>query len=259
MTTKENILQELNELNSNLSGINELTTYSVPEGYFNGLAQQVLSRIKAMEAKSATDELHYLSPLLSSLPKETPYSVPAGYFQELETTLLHSIQTNHLSASEELASLSPLLSGLDKKMPYRIPQDYFNTLVENKTPVPVKETATVISIKRRWTRYAVAAAITGIIAISGFLVLQSNTNSTTSIAKIENSINKEISKTSDSTLTAFIQQFGDAGLTGDENAYNEPDTDLKDLLKDIPETELKRFLDETGDNDLFNTESSILN
>jgi hypothetical protein len=51
--------------------------YSVPEGYFEGLAEQVLARIRQEEAK---EELGTLSPLLQQLSKKQPYSTPVGYF-----------------------------------------------------------------------------------------------------------------------------------------------------------------------------------
>lgn len=51
--------------------------YSVPLGYFEGLAEQVLTRIRQEEAK---EELGTLSPLLQQLSKKQPYSTPVGYF-----------------------------------------------------------------------------------------------------------------------------------------------------------------------------------
>ena len=43
--------------------------YSVPLGYFEGLAEQVLTRIRQEEAK---EELGTLSPLLQQLSKKQP-------------------------------------------------------------------------------------------------------------------------------------------------------------------------------------------
>ena len=70
MTQKDNILQELNELNSSLASLYSKNIYTVPVGYFEGLADQVLGRIKATEATNATDELVHLPPLLSKLSKK---------------------------------------------------------------------------------------------------------------------------------------------------------------------------------------------
>jgi hypothetical protein len=70
MTQKENILQELNELKSSLATVTPQNIYTVPVGYFEGLAAQVLNHIKAMEAKNAVEELGYLSPLLSNISRQ---------------------------------------------------------------------------------------------------------------------------------------------------------------------------------------------
>ena len=56
MIQKENILQELNELKSSLATVTPQNVYTVPVGYFDGLVAQVLSRIKAVEAKNAVEE-----------------------------------------------------------------------------------------------------------------------------------------------------------------------------------------------------------
>ena len=87
MSQKDNILQELNELKSNLGAIDSKKLYSVPVGYFDELASQVLNRIKAIEAATQTpkEELENLSPLLSSLNKEMPFAVPKGYFEGLSS------------------------------------------------------------------------------------------------------------------------------------------------------------------------------
>jgi hypothetical protein len=129
MAPKDNILQELNELNSSLS-INQQNVYTVPAGYFDGLAVQVLNRIKALEAFNAVEELDHLSPMLGDLSKQVPYSVPQGYFEGLSAKALQAVTENNinLNAKVELASLSPFLSGLKKDIPFSVPQGYFEEL-----------------------------------------------------------------------------------------------------------------------------------
>ena len=106
------------------------TCIQVPDGYFEGLSELMLNRIKAMNAANAKDELNYLSPVLNNISKEMPYSVPVGYFNNLEEKLMHGVRESedYLSAKEELESISPLLSGLKKEMPYSVPQQYFENL-----------------------------------------------------------------------------------------------------------------------------------
>lgn len=79
MSEHLNIENELIELDSHLPVQAPRTPYSVPSGYFEGLAGQVLSRIRSKEVQ---DELQSISPLLEQLSKQTPYATPAGYFEE---------------------------------------------------------------------------------------------------------------------------------------------------------------------------------
>src|SRR5882724_1314981 len=252
MAQNNNILQELNELGSSLAKVTHQNIYAVPSGYFDGLAAQVMNRIKALDAENADEELKFLSPMLNNISKQMPYSVPAGYFDGLEEKLMQSVRESgdYHTAQEELAAISPLLSGLNKKIPYSIPQDYFermneqvNSQLNNKT-----ETKIVSITSHKWFRYAAAAMITGVIALAGFLYFNNKFKSdpARSFAKFEKTLNKEIKTTSDKELNDFIQ-FSAAGLTGEEKVQTNPKEDVKDFLKDVPDRELKKFLEETAD------------
>jgi hypothetical protein len=261
MTPKNNIAQELRDLESSLADLSAQNTYSVPEGYFEGLAGRVLSRIRAMEAATAAEELGHLSPLLSQLPKTMPYTVPAGYFEEMESTLVSVAMYGEQEASEELRNISHLLSGLKKEMPYSVPAGYFDTI---NTPVAeTHQPAKVVSMggSRKWFRYAAAAVVTGVVALLSILYIsQDNTGKTegTAAAKFEKNILKEIRKTSDTVLTEFVKQFDEAGLSTEETAATDTEKEIKELLKDIPENELKQFLDETADTETSTTDEEIL-
>ncbi len=250
MTKNNNILHELNELGSSLAKGTSQNVYSVPDGYFDGLAQQVMNRIKLLEAENTKEELKLLSPMLASISKQMPYSVPAGYFDNLEEKLMQSVRegSDYQTAEEEINTLSPLLGGLNKQMPFNLPQNYFETLagdisnkLNNKT-----ETKVVSITSRKWLRYAAAAIVTGVIALAGFLYLNTKFNSdpSRSFAKFEKKLNKEIKKTSDKELNEFIQS---TGLDGTEKVQINPKEEVKDMLKDVPDTELKKFLEEIAD------------
>ncbi len=260
MAQSNNILQELKELKSSLVDMTSKNIYSIPDGYFEGLANRVLSRIKAIEATNPSEELDYLSPALNNISRQMPYSVPVGYFQGLEEKLMQSVRerSDYQTAQEELENLSPLLSGLNKQMPYSIPQGYFENL-HQEVKVNTKSETTVVSIyDRKLFRYAAAAIVVGVVALAGFLVINNKINND-SFAKFEKTIDKEIKKTSDKELTEFVQQFTDAGLTGEEKVQTNPKEEAKDLLKDIPDTELKKFLEETADPDISDDETTPVN
>ena len=129
MTNRENILQELQELKSILADAGFQNTYQVPTGYFDGLADEILKRVRALESTTAEEELKNLSALLSSISKQMPHSVPAGYFDAFEKKLEQTISSNKdQTAQEELETLSPLLSELKNKNTYTIPEGYFEEL-----------------------------------------------------------------------------------------------------------------------------------
>ncbi|HYE54250.1 MAG TPA: hypothetical protein VD996_05380 [Chitinophagaceae bacterium] len=85
------ILNELKELSPTVAGLGQSTPYQVPPGYFEGLAAQILSRIKTQDL-SAKEEIETLSPLLSGLSKKTPYEVPAGYFTNVTANVLNNVK-----------------------------------------------------------------------------------------------------------------------------------------------------------------------
>lgn len=293
MAQNNNILQELRELESSLANMAVQNAYSVPEGYFEGLAAQVLNRIKAIEAATAGEELNFLSPVIGSLPKQVPYTAPAGYFEALPENSMQLIREIGLSAAEETAGLSPLLNGLDKQMPYTVPQGYFNGIEERmlkavtgaeqtakeelesispllselKKDMPFSvpqgyfenmaagkpeenQTAKVVSFSsRKWFKYAAAAILVGVIATTSVILI--NNKQPESFAKFEKKLNKEIKKTSDTELDEFIK-FSDA--VNQDVAYNEPKEEVKELLKDVPASELQGFLDEIADPEIVTDE-----
>ena len=67
MAQNNNIFQELNELGSSLAKETPRNVYTIPDGYFDGLAQQVMNRIKLLEAENTEEELKLLSPMLASI------------------------------------------------------------------------------------------------------------------------------------------------------------------------------------------------
>jgi len=249
MTQKDNILQELNELKSSLAETTPQNVFTIPVGYFDGLAVQVLNRIKAIEANTAIEELNYLSPLLNTVSRTMPYTVPVGYFERLEKKLMQIVSesNDYQTADEEIGALSPLLNGLKREMPYAVPPGYFEQIglltnkEENKSATKV-----IPFIKRKWFRYAAAAVVAGIITISSFLLISTGEKEPggQALAKLTHDIKKmdEIQK---DNLIDFI----DAGMSGKETAQTNSvnSAEVKDLLKGISEEDLKDFQEQTED------------
>jgi len=242
MTNRNTILKELADLESVLASHDPQNIYAAPVGYFEGLADQILNRIKALEANDAKEELSYLSPFLSNVSKEMPYSVPAGFFQDLSEDVLKKISEHedYQTSEEEIEALSPLLSSLKNKNPYSTPAGYFEKL-ENGVE---KKEAKIISItRRRWYRLSVAAVVIGIIAISGLAIFRSkqvdpNKNPQ---AWIEKNVDKKVSNEK-------IDEFVKLAEDGSTNVTYEKDdvkhTEIKELMKDVPEKEIVDFLND---------------
>lgn len=244
MTQKENILQELNELKSILATVTPQNVYTIPVGYFDGLAAQVLNRIKALEAKNAVEELRYLSPSLSNISRKMPNSVPPGYFEGLAERVMELVResNDYQTSKEELETLSPFLSGLKKTMPYSVPQGYFESLGEKRN----LSTAKVISItKHRWFRYAAAAVVTGVIVLAGFMYFNSR-NSVDPVEQPYAWVKKSIKKVDKSDIDAFVK-LADEELTNLAAVATSPvkPEEIKELMKDVSDKEIQDFLDET--------------
>lgn len=253
MTTKETILQELNELNSPLVKLTGTEVYTVPAGYFEGLAEAVMNRIKALEAATPADELAHLSPFLAKLSKSMPYTIPAGYFESLQENIEYATTVDtSLSSNEELNTLSPLLSGLKKEMPFSVPEGYFDTLRTGQ-----QEQAKVVSMTTTSTRkkgsffstklfkYAAAAVVVGIVTTATLLVLNNSSkvdpNDTVAVVK------KQVRNISAEKLDEFVQ-LADGEKMVDESsvaANNVKPVNIKELVKDVPESEIQSLLNDT--------------
>jgi hypothetical protein len=251
MKKQEHILAELKSLNSSLSVENHQDTYSVPSGYFDGFAASVLAKIKA-ENQSADE----IPPLLAGIPRKMPFSVPEGYFGENLETLPSIIR------EEE----SPVLAAIGKAVPYELPQGYFEEFSETLNKRISKPQAKVIPLQaRKWARMAVAAAITGIIAFSGYNYLNDDSETAATVAYKADSVNKQtaalqkeatvvadLKKVSEKELDAFIQNVEIPRKTTINNADAESKSDLEETLKHVSDVELESFLEEmpTADEEL---------
>jgi hypothetical protein len=237
--------------------------FNVPEGYFEGFADGVLSRIKAGAAagtqagavkdavtttapgtsESAAAELAALSPLLAQLKPLATYRMPEGYFEEF----------------------SPILTIARNTNPYTVPEEYFHQLpteIEEKVLEPqeltsraVKKPAKVVAFGSRrtnWLRYSVAAVVAGLILTIGWLRFISTSSDHGSGATAD--VNTKLMKVSDQELQNFLAT--DADADDDHYAPAQPgnnvaalnfnDGDIKSLLGEIPDGELRQYIDEYG-------------
>ena len=252
MEQKDNILQELKELNSNLADLARQNVYSIPDGYFDGLITELMKRIRAMEAVNAGEELFHLSPALNGLNKHLPFTVPSNYFDGLAERALAIARNADRSAKEELESLSPLLSGLKKDLPFTVPRGYFENLGQPVVVEENKPAAKLVSFShRKWMRYAAAAVIAGLIAVGGFLYFTS-VNRIDPVEQPYAWVKKSVKKIKPVDIDNFVDLVDETQTSQQDVAVNPPAAEIKELMKDVSDQEIQEFLQDTPD-----TETSV--
>jgi hypothetical protein len=314
MNGKNDISDELKALSILVDGISRQHPYTVPAGYFDTLAQQVLSRIasksltftvpdgyfdnfasrvldrikagKATEVFSGTpeigaipeiaatseiaatfeipnvffgesvqEELARLSATVSRISRETPYLLPEGYFDEL----------------------SPVLTLLKDRPTYEAPVGYFDALAADATAKigragndvphvgkgaaietgngPTHHPAKVIGIGSRgkvltgnWWKYSAAAMIAGVIlALSWPQLHTANMNATAHAMPID--LSNVLAKVSDQEMQTYLddqQTILSEPVTNSTANLDINDSDVKSLLGDVPDGELKQYMEEHG-------------
>jgi hypothetical protein len=214
--------------------------HSVPEGYFEGLAGSIMSRIRSMEGEAAS-EIENLSPLLAGISRQMPYEVPEGYFQRITHEALTIV-----GPEPELT----VLSTVTRHMPYELPAGYFESLPQHIASKVAP--ARVVSMARpRWMRMAIAAAVTGLVAVGGyFYAMRGTGNSDNSLP-----IAGQLKGVSNTELDEFIKTTDYNGASSGQTAMGRKPAkaEVKELLKDVSDKELESFLNQvpTDDEDLY--------
>ncbi len=205
--------------------------YKVPEGYFDHFAQGVLARIKAGAGADPVSSIadptsagaDPTSVLLEKVGRVTPYQTPEGYFEEL----------------------SPLLALCRDKNPYVAPEGYFESFSEVVIARTGKPPVQKGLVRRMgWMKYSVAAVLAGLIFTVGWLRWNHSGTGTKAVYDVA-----ALTKVSDAELQNFLtdqdttlaQPLSNMTATIDMN-----DTDLKTLLGDVPDGELKQYMEENG-------------
>lgn len=240
MNSRSHIQSELMELNSSLPFNVKEPVFDVPEGYFENFAAGVLAKIKGKLTDSVTGEVAEISPLLAGLSRKMPYSLPENYFEQAATELPGLIKDD---------SLPEILSSAGKSMPYRVPTGYFEHLPEQVAARVAAPKARVVQMhpRRRWTQFAVAAIMAGVIVLSGVYFFKTKPIDPNS--QPEAWVAKKLKNVSFQELEEFIETTP-AGINGTETANNSVSGDVKELLQDVSVNELDNFLSQVpGDNE----------
>ena len=81
MENRTEILNELQSLSATLAGLHGVNVYTVPNGYFNVLSEDILHTIQLAQYG-----------VIDSAQKKDTTDVPQGYFENLADTILAKIK-----------------------------------------------------------------------------------------------------------------------------------------------------------------------
>lgn len=251
MEKNPEILNELKSISPAVANLNDTIAFALPDQYFNQLADEVMLRIRAMEAGSADAELKILSPLLSGMDKKMPFEVEAFYFEMFPGELLEKIKSNEeATAEDELSAISPLLSGIGKKNPFAVPEGYFESINTNSISGNGETgLAKVIPMKRvnrrQWLNYTAAAVVVGFIGISAWFFTHPKKSVIGNIASMN--ISEAIKQVPDNEMQKYLEAFSDNGIIELPVAdLNESDTEtLLGNIDELTDNDLQQYLSET--------------
>ena len=220
------IQNELKELNSILAGISNTNVYTVPDGYFEAMALDILNTLQQVSGISPNA------------------AVPEGYFEGLADGIMNKIKDGLAMKDEG----SALLSTVKNVNPYTVPHGYFEALagnIVNQLPQPAK----VIVMRKRssFFNYAAAAVITGILGLSVVSIVDKRQQDKilSETAALNLNFDEALANVSDDDIVAYLQKGGEdvnaalvASASEDKNLpeqvdYLTDDKTLDNLLNEL--------------------------
>ncbi|MEO6904834.1 MAG: hypothetical protein ABI148_00600 [Ginsengibacter sp.] len=243
------ILTELKAISPLLAEMEKLNIFQVPEEYFPGLEQRILTTI-----------------FINQGEKNNLQKVPDGYFDSLPDRIISKIKgEKNESVTDEIKALSPALFYLKEENTFTIPANYFDDLSDRILDKINGEKSKVISISSagKWWKYAAAAVVAGVIAISSLQIFNhtSNSNNKAIVAastnmpdyrdgssqyKTPEKLKQGIASLSDDEIVNYLETTGsildEETITKNLDAKEFPNAE--DYL--IDENTLKNFLKKTN-------------
>ncbi len=219
MTQKDIIFEELKSISPSLISLNQSNVFIVPKGYFEGLATDIIAKIKQESLLIAA--------------KSNTFQVPENYFETLSDSILSKIRIDENEFVDELKNVAPLLNTISKQNIYTVPKNYFETFEVNKIK---QQPAKVISlsIARRWVTYAAAAIIAGVLITGGFLY----ENKTTGF-----DVSKALNNFSDEDLHSYVENNA-VEFNVEGNVLDQEMPDINQSLKGLGDDDLQQYLEE---------------
>lgn len=257
MNPENPIRAELAAWGSPLAELPRQLPYAAPLGYFESLPEILLNRIQGSSADDPpAAELEVISPLLAGISRKMPYQLPEGYFQEVPKEAEAGVSALE-QAREALEDLHPLLTAAKGLNPYKVPELYFEefpALMLEKTQRPAK----VIGINRRWIRYMAAAALTGLVVLTGWLYTNQHSSSTNNgnhlaaISGLPLELQQAFDQISDEAILSFADSTEILTIGSTASSADELDpSDIHVLFEEVSDDALQQYLKEQPGKPLY--------
>ena len=223
---------ETNELPDELANIRYINAYTAPAGYFEGLADDVISKVNL--------------PLATNTPLSVP---PANYFDNLADTILFKIKSSvpQSEVQKELEELEPFLASISRTNVYQVPQRYFDSF---GVSVPAKKEETPVVKMRRpaaWITYTAAAVIMGIIAVSAVFFIKERGNDGDS-----EKYSEVLAKVSDNDLSDYLNNTvsdADFAVPQYDDKMNNSEGLYQILLNNVTDSEIQDYFNQNDNGD----------
>lgn len=208
MKPQNDILQELNDIGSQLGAIPRENVFVVPDGYFEWLPAEIQSNISVLNFGA----------------KPVSQDVPIGYFEGLADVVLAKIKTEASETFGETAQISPVVAAIGKGNVFQVPENYFETNIENINRALPKEAKVVQMAPRKsvW-KYAAAAVVTGLLAIAMYFLV----------------FNKPVKNDSLAVTTNTKEVMAEASQIIKTNSFDA-------VLNSISDEEIEKYLESRG-------------
>ena len=238
------ILEELKEISPLLAKLSKVNVFDVPENYFEKLPEAITLHTLLMNDEDNDG---------SKFQKINVFGeVPDGYFNSLSDSVLSKIkETNAENSDNEFDEIFPLLNSLPKANVFSVPENYFENLADEivaKLDTEMRP-AKVVSIFAGWRKYAAAAVVAGIIAVSSLFIFNGTTTESDDAVAFAANISKQF-KTPEQ-LEAGLATLGDDEIIN----YLEKHGSILDnelLIKDVDADELPSVTDYLLDENTLN-------
>lgn len=220
--------------------------FTTPPEYFESLSNHILNRIHALHASSPKEELEALSPLLVHIDKTPPFNSPGGFFEELPSDVLAGVHAIDF-VNHELETLPFILSAINKDNVYKVPDSYFiNLPLQILTKVNQQQNRVTSSgFSRKLISYAMAALITGAVAVGAWEFFQVKPTAVNGRGLTGINIISDTDKISDDEILNYLEFNEDVPSETNSKAVSDfKEEEVKELLADLPDDELEQYLDQ---------------